>query len=222
MSEPRVEQPVTQPQPTFTEIMRKAFKGFFEPIAAFLNRIGIFPNTITLLGLVGHFAAGFLVIRGYISWAGLVLLVMAPIDALDGTMARLRGESTRFGAFVDSVTDRYSELVILGSLLLYFIFQNDWLSATGAYLAAAGSILVSYIRSRAESLGYQAKNGILSRMERYFILIPGLIFNIPIIAVWLIAIFSNLTAIQRILYVRRQAYAQSDTLNRKTKEPDKK
>jgi CDP-diacylglycerol--glycerol-3-phosphate 3-phosphatidyltransferase len=131
---------------------------------------------------------------------------MGPVDALDGTMARLRGEPTEFGAFVDSVTDRYSELVIFGGLLYYYLQQGEGLLAVLAYLAAAGSVLVSYTRARAQSLGVETKVGLLTRLERYLILSPALVFNIPHIALWILAVFTNLTALQRILDVRSKAH----------------
>lgn len=203
-----MEQAVKKEEPkTVTDYARAIFKGAFLPIAAFLNRLGIKPNTITILGLVGHVGGAVLAALGYMTWAGLLLLVMAPFDFLDGTMARLRGESSNFGAFVDSVTDRYSEFFILGGLLVYFLEHSNREGAMLVYLAAAGSLLVSYIRGRAEALGYDAKIGILSRLERYIVLIPGLVFNIPVAALWVIAVLSNVTAVQRILHVRRQAHA---------------
>ncbi|MEN4099736.1 MAG: CDP-alcohol phosphatidyltransferase family protein [Anaerolineaceae bacterium] len=187
-----------------TDIFRSVFKQAFEPIAAFLTRLGIYPNTITILGLAGHFIAAYLVVTGQLTIAGILLIVIAPFDFLDGMMARMRGESTRFGAFVDSVTDRYSELVIFGGLLLYFIQIENWLACALTYLAASGSILVSYIRARAESLHFDTSIGILTRLERYLVLIPALIFNIPVVAMWIIAILANLTALQRIHVVRQQ------------------
>ncbi len=134
---------------TFTDILRARFKGILEPVAAFLNKLGLMPNTATLLGLFGTTIAAFFLAAGHITIGGLILLFAAPIDALDGTMARLRGQSNVFGAFVDSVTDRYSELVIFGGLLIFYLQRHDWLGAGLTYLAAAGSILVSYIRARA-------------------------------------------------------------------------
>jgi len=116
----------------------------------------------------------------------------------------LRGHPTEFGAFVDSVTDRYSELVIFGGLLVHFVHVQNWLMATLVYLAAAGSVLVSYVRARAQSVGVETKVGILTRFERYLVLAPGLVFNIPQISLWILAIFTHITAVQRILDVRRQ------------------
>jgi CDP-diacylglycerol--glycerol-3-phosphate 3-phosphatidyltransferase len=137
---------------------------------------------------------------------GIFIFLMGPVDALDGTMARLRGEPTEFGGFVDSVTDRYSELVIFGGLLYYYTTQGEILPVMLAYLAAGGAVLVSYTRARAQSLGYDTKVGILTRMERYLVLAPCLVLNIPIVALWILAIFGNLTAIQRIFDVRHKAH----------------
>lgn len=138
-------------------------------------------------------------------------MLCGPLDALDGTIARLRGDPDKFGAFVDSVTDRYSELIIMGGLLVYFLLKNDLLSCGIVFLAAAGSVLVSYVKARAEALGYNAKVGILTRVERYIVLAPLLVANLPVIAVWIIAIFANFTALQRIWFVRKQAYAQLES-----------
>lgn len=191
---------------TFTDFLRARFKGVLEPIAGFLNRMGLMPNTATLLGLFGTTIGAFFLASGHIPTGGLIILAAAPLDALDGTMARLRGESSRFGAFVDSVADRYSELVIFGGLLAYYLQTQDWVGAGLTYLAAAGSVLVSYIRARAQSVGFETKIGIFSRVERFLVLIPCLILNVPWIAVAVIALFANITALQRIWHVRSQAY----------------
>lgn len=190
---------------TFTDILRLRFKGILDPMAAFLNRIGLYPNTVTILGLAGNTIGAFFLATGQISLGGVLVLLMGPVDALDGTMARLRGESSRFGAFVDSVTDRYSELVILGGLLIHFLNQGNALACALVYAAAAGSVLVSYVKARAEGLDFPVKIGILTRVERYLVLAPCLVFNQPMIALWIIAILANFTAVQRIFYVRRAA-----------------
>ncbi len=192
---------------TLTDFLRKKFKNILDPIAGFLNRLGLVPNTVTLLGLVGNAIGAYFLATGKITTGGIIILLMGPIDALDGTMARLRGESTLFGAFVNSVTDRYSELVIYLGLMIYFLQQQNWLACALVYLAAAGSVLVSYIRARAQSIGMDTKVGIFTRVERFIVLAPCLIFNQPMIALWAIAILANFTALQRILHVRKQAYA---------------
>ena len=194
---------------TFTDQMRARFKGILDPMGAFLNRLGLMPNTMTILGLVGNTAGAILLTQGELTIGGIVILLMGPVDALDGTMARLRGESGNFGAFVDSVTDRYSELVIFAGLLVYYLINDAWLLAGLTYFAAAGSVLVSYVRARGQSLGYETKVGILTRMERYMVLAPALIFHIPEVGLWIIAILANFTAFQRILDIRQQARNKS-------------
>jgi len=185
--------------------MRSRFHVILDLIGGFLNRLGLMPNTMTILGLVGNTFGAFLLAQGHMTYGGLVVFFMGFVDALDGTMARLRGMAGEFGAFVDSVTDRYSELVIFGGLLYYFAVEGDVLAVMLVFAAAAGSVLVSYIRSRGQSLGWDTKIGLLTRMERYMVLAPSLVFNIPIVGLWIIAIFANLTALQRILDVRKQA-----------------
>ncbi len=195
-------------QITFTDQMRLRFRGVLDPIGGFLNRIGLMPNTMTILGLLGNTLGAILLAQGRMTIGGLIILAMGPVDALDGTMARLRGEPSEFGAFVDSVTDRYSELVIFGGLLFYYIQQDNWMGALVTYLAAGGSVLVSYVRARASSLGYDTKVGILTRMERYLVLAPTLVLNIPLVGLWIIAILANITALQRIWDIRRQTRAK--------------
>jgi len=138
-----------------------------------------------------------------------VAMLMGPLDAVDGALARRQSRQTPFGAFLDSVTDRYDELVLLGGLLYYFSTAGNLTGIMLAYLAAAGAVLVSYTRARAEALGFEAKVGILSRVERYLILIPGLLFHIPLVSVSIIAVLGNLTAIQRLFHVRKQAEQQA-------------
>jgi CDP-diacylglycerol--glycerol-3-phosphate 3-phosphatidyltransferase len=191
-------------QLTLTEQMRERFKGILDPVGAFLNRLGLMPNTMTILGLVGNTAGAIFLAQGRMMLGGLLILAMGPVDALDGTMARLRGESSKFGSFIDSVTDRYSELVIFGGLLFYFIQQGDWMAALLTYAASMGAVLVSYVRARAQALGYDTKVGLLTRMERYLVLAPALVLNIPLIGLGIIAVLANLTAFQRILDIRRQ------------------
>ena len=171
-------------------------------------KLGLHPDTVTLLGLAGHAGAAYLAAIGKMSWAGVVILLTAPLDALDGAMARLKGNASKFGAFLDSVTDRYAEMFIFGGLLLYYIHLEDTLGCILVYLSVAGSIMVSYTRARAEALGFTAKIGIFSRVERYLVLIPALLFQIPRIGLWILAIFTNFTAIQRVIHVRRQAIAE--------------
>jgi CDP-diacylglycerol---glycerol-3-phosphate 3-phosphatidyltransferase len=196
----------TPAKKTFSDYLRLWFKWFLDPLGGFFNRLGLTPNMMTMLGLIGNSFGAYYLARGDMLTGGILVLLMTPIDALDGTMARLRGESSDFGAFVDSVTDRYSELIIYGGLLYHFLNLGDPLGGLLVFGAAAGSVLVSYVKARAEGLGYEAKVGLLTRVERYLVLAPSLVFNQLFIGLAIIALFANITALQRIWYVRRQAH----------------
>jgi CDP-diacylglycerol---glycerol-3-phosphate 3-phosphatidyltransferase len=196
---------------TFTDNMRLWFKGILNPLANFLNRIGLTPTAVTLTGVSGNVVGAILIANGQMLWGGVLVLLMGPMDALDGTLARMRGEPSNWGAFVDSVSDRYSELLVLGGLLYYYADQSNMLGVMLVFAAAAGSVLVSYTKARADSLKFDANIGVLTRMERYMILAPGLIMGyyfpmILMIAVAIIAILANITAFQRIWKVRKQGH----------------
>ena len=208
-----MDQPVLQKSPkTFSDLLRVRFKGVLDPIGAFLNKIGLTPNAMTLMGLAGHIGAAYLLARGEMVWGGVAVMVMGPFDALDGTMARLRGKTSRFGGFLDSVVDRYAELFLLGGLLFYYSGQQLWLPVMLVYAAAAGSVMVSYTRSRGETADFKVTAGLMTRVERYIVIVLSLLFNRPIIALWILAILGNLTALQRIWLVRKQAAAENDLI----------
>jgi len=196
---------------TFTDYLRLWFKWVLDPLGRFFNRLGLTPNMMTLLGMIGNSVGAYYLARGEMVTGGIFVLLMTPIDALDGTMARLRGESGDFGAFVDSVSDRYSELIIYGGLLYYFLDLGEPLGGMLTFGAAAGSVLVSYVKARAEGLGYGAKVGLLTRAERYIVLAPSLLFNQLHIGLAIIAVFANITALQRIWFVRKQAHEKMRT-----------
>ncbi len=122
-------------------------------MADFLNRIGLTPNSVTLLGVAGNIVAAYFVVRGQIMIGGIVMLIAWPIDALDGTMARLRGEASDWGAFVDSVSDRYSELIMLGALLYHFAMTNQHIAGS-RYFCCGGRVDPCFLR---ESPGRSAE-----------------------------------------------------------------
>jgi CDP-diacylglycerol--glycerol-3-phosphate 3-phosphatidyltransferase len=194
------------PKPTFSDRLRIIFKWIIEPIATFLNRTGLTPNSITLLGLAGTAVGAYLLSQGKMTLGAIVIFLFVIVDVFDGTMARLRGEPSDFGAFVDSVSDRYAEFITFGGLLYYFLTQGDAPGAMMTFAATAGSVLVSYVKARAEGLNFTAKVGLLSRVERYIVLIPLLLFNQPFWAVTVIAVLGNFTALQRIFHVRAQGH----------------
>jgi CDP-diacylglycerol--glycerol-3-phosphate 3-phosphatidyltransferase len=187
-----------------TDWLRVRTRGFIEPLADQFIRLGIHPNTMTLIGLAGNVLGAAFLARGDMTIGGLLILVSGPFDALDGAMARRLGKPTKFGAFVDSVNDRWSEMLIFMGLLFYYLQLGDMLSCLLVFAATMGSVMVSYTKARAESLGFDCNVGILTRMERYLIMAPALVFNVPKIALWVVALLANFTALQRMAHVRRQ------------------
>lgn len=196
---------------TPTDRMRARFKGVIEPLADFFIRLGVTPNMMTLAGLGLNIAGAVLVAGGQMTAGGLFILIGGPFDGLDGAMARRLGQPTRFGAFVDSVTDRWSEMLIFMGLLFYYLSSNHpqaLLYSLLVFLATMGSVMVSYTKARAETLGFDCNVGVLTRMERYLVMAPALVLNMPWLALWIVAILANVTALQRVWHVRQQARRQ--------------
>lgn len=189
---------------TFTDRLREVFKQPLARIGTALYKKGIEPNWLTLTGVAGTLIGSFFVARGQLVLGGIIILLMGPIDALDGAVARARGETEDYGAFVDSVSDRYIELFIYSGLMWYFLSENDLLGGFLSFWAGAGSFLVSYTRARAQSLGYETKVGLLTRFERMVVIGPAIVFNVPLVGVIMVAILANITALQRIGHMRQQ------------------
>lgn len=192
-------------QITFTDRLRINFGWVLNPAVEFLYKLGVHPNQLTFFGVLGSTGAAILASQGLFTWGGLVLLLTGPVDALDGALARRRGEAQAYGAFVDSVMDRYSELALYAGLLWAAQTRGDRLFVFAVYFAAFGSVLVSYVRARAQSLGFESKGGLFSRVERWLILVACLLLSQPFWGAALIAVGANMTAIQRIWWVRKQA-----------------
>jgi CDP-diacylglycerol--glycerol-3-phosphate 3-phosphatidyltransferase len=190
-----------------------------EALMSAIGRIPITPNQITVIGVVLTFFAAVLVSFGYLRWAGIVLIVGGTFDILDGALARSSGRAYPYGAFLDSTLDRYSEGAIYIGLAAYFAgtpgpLQRWLLLATIA--ALAGSFLVSYVRARAQSLGFVCESGVFARPERVVVTVVGLIFGGVVLyaVVFLLAILTNLTALQRIREVWLQGRAQRLAIER--------
>ena len=190
---------------TFTDLLRKMFGGLLSAIGEFLHKIGVSPNMITITGLVGTAYASYLIAIGNLTLGGFLVLLMGSVDALDGAVARARGDAEDFGAFVDSISDRYSELFTYAGLLWHFIYQENFQASLVTFFALSGSMLVSYVRARAQSLGFETKVGILTRVERILVVGPSVWFGFPLVGIWIVAIGANITALQRIVHVRSQA-----------------
>ena len=153
-------------------------------VAAWLRWTGLTPNMLTIIGLLLNIVVAAVLARGYLFVGGILVIGAGLFDLLDGAMARVTEQTTPFGAFLDSTLDRFSEAILYGGLLIY--------------ATICGSLMVSYARARAEGLGYKLQNGLLARPERIIIFAAGLILGHVVYALWFLAIFTNVTACQRI------------------------
>jgi len=187
-----------------SELARKYCRFFLEPAARFISWTKISPNLISLIGFLLTVGVAFVIGAGYLRLGGLLVLAAAGFDALDGTLARLTGRTSRFGAFLDSTLDRLSEAVIFLGLFVYFVGQDAQTELILIYATVVGSLMVSYARARAEGIGVILKDGLLTRFERVGLLVVGLVFNMfLVIILWGLAIFTNFTAVQRMWLVWR-------------------
>jgi CDP-diacylglycerol--glycerol-3-phosphate 3-phosphatidyltransferase len=192
------------PKPqSLSESLRPKVAGILQPIGRWLIRLGISANAITITGTLLMAVVGVLLASGQFQLGGVLVILSAPLDALDGTVARLSGVKSKFGAFLDSTSDRYADGFILLGLMLYGLNQRqDWIVIL-AFVAVWGSLLVSYTRARAEGLNLECKIGLLTRMERFVIIVVMLVTNLILPGLVVLAVLTHVTALQRILYVRR-------------------
>ncbi len=173
-------------------------------LGEFLSGLGLTPNMVTAIGLVLNLVTAVIIARGQLQWGGVMLLVASGFDMLDGAVARASGTVTKFGGFLDSTLDRYSEAVVYAGVLYYLLGTDDSLAgALLVFAATAGSLLISYARARAEAAGFRASVGLLARPERVLVLAIGLIFGQLIAALWILALGTHLTVWTRIAHVWR-------------------
>ena len=192
-----------------SEIRKALAYRLTESVVRFLSKTPITPSAITWFGFLLTAGAAALIITGHLLVAGLVVLIAGFFDILDGALARRTNQATRFGAVLDSTLDRLSEAVLLLGILILYARES---SITGILLVGAaliGSLLVSYIRARAEALGLECQAGLFTRVERVIVLALGLLLSqinyaFLFIALAIIVVFSFFTAGQRLVYVWRQ------------------
>jgi len=175
-----------------------------DPIVFLLAKAHISPNALTLAGVLGSAGAAVLLARGEFLAGGIVVLAAGALDILDGALARATGRVTRFGAVFDSVMDRVSEAAVLFGLLYYYAGRDAREESLLIFAALAGSMLVSYIRARGEILGLPIREGLFTRAERVVVIGLGAIIGQVRIALWILAILANLTALQRFYLVWRK------------------
>jgi soluble lytic murein transglycosylase len=182
---------------------RESVRLWSDPLGRVLFRLRLRPNHLTVIGLVVSFFAAAAFISGHLLGAGLLLLLAGLCDLLDGSLARVSGQVTAFGAFLDSVIDRYSDLIVLLGIVVLFARMPHIRGALVAMAGLVGSVMVSYTRARAESIGVDCKVGVMERPERMLCLIAGAVLDLLEPALWVLAVLANLTALQRIVATRR-------------------
>ncbi len=196
---------------TLTDQLRARTRFIIDPVVELLARYKMGPDFLTVLGFLTHLLFAYLIGIGEFRWAALAIALLSPLDALDGALARKLGRKQGgFGAFLDSSLDRLAEIVLFGGFIYYYYHAADPLMLAVAYLAGTGSLMVSYARSRAEGLGYEAKIGILSRVERYVVMVVLLALNLPQFALIILAVFTYFTFFQRMWAVWSQTRESSE------------
>ncbi|MDT7550899.1 MAG: CDP-diacylglycerol---glycerol-3-phosphate 3-phosphatidyltransferase [Actinomycetota bacterium] len=195
--------------------LRPAVGRIVGPLAARLLRLGITPDMVTIAGAVGAVAASLgLLARGHFFWGGVLVTVAVLTDALDGTMARLRGPAGSWGAFLDSTLDRIADASIFCALVIWYAGKGDdqLLLGVSLFCLVAGAV-TSYAKARAEGLGMTCNVGLAERVERLILVLAGVCLAgigldvaLPI-ALWVLAVASAITVGQRLAEVHRQATA---------------
>jgi len=187
--------------------VRQYCRKVLEPVAGKLSFWGVSPMYVTIAGLAFSVLGGISFARGSFRLAGLWCLLAGICDMTDGAVARYSGRTSAHGAFVDSVSDRYSESVILLGIFWHFVFRAPSAAAQlGVFLALSGSLLVSYAKARAEGLGEECRTGFMERPERMVVIIVAAFLGawIMIPALWLLGVSAHATAAQRAWYVGRK------------------
>jgi CDP-diacylglycerol--glycerol-3-phosphate 3-phosphatidyltransferase len=189
--------------------LQNGFVNLLTPLIKILTSRGINPNSFTVAGLIITSMAAVAFMMGHLRLGGFLILLGGLCDTIDGSLARFANKATHFGAMFDSAVDRYSEFVMFFGMGVYFVMLKDYPTSVVAFFALCGSIMVSYSRARAESLGFDSRVGIMQRPERIVFLGLGALIHPGALkfAIWLVAVFANFTALQRI----RHAYKQSET-----------
>ena len=183
----------------FSRLLQKSVRAGAQRFASAAQLVRVSPNVLTLVGLLITAGAAVLIALGLLMPAGLVMLLAGSFDILDGAVARASGKTHRYGAFLDSTADRYGEGIVYLGLLYFFLMRNH--QDLQVFLIAAallGSLLVSYVRARAQSLGFTCDVGWFARPERVVITAAGLLVNQMTIVLWILAIATNATALQRV------------------------
>ncbi len=181
------------------------------PIVGILSRRGITPNILTLINLILNIAAAYVIATGHFLSGGVLILGSGLFDLLDGALARFTKKTTKFGAVLDSTVDRISEAATLCGLVVWYLPQEGATLEIVLILGVLiGSFLVSYVRARAEGLGWQCQVGLFTRAERVIVLAIGLLAYQVFIALCILAVFISITVAQRLIYLWQQERTKGD------------
>jgi peptidoglycan lytic transglycosylase len=186
---------------------RETIRAWTDPVGRALFHLHLRPNHLTIMGLGVSFVASAAFVVGRTRLGGFLVVLAGLFDFFDGSLARVSGQVTPFGAFLDSVIDRYSDLLVLLGIVVLFARMPNMRGAVAAMAALVGSLMVSYTKARAESIGIECNVGFMERPERMICLIAGALFDVLEIALWVLALLANITAVHRILFTRRAARA---------------
>ncbi len=189
---------------TLTKAIGAACNTVIRLIVRGLALSRIHPNVLTFFGLLVNVGAAALLAYGWFRTAGLVIIAAGLFDMVDGRVARETNQVTRFGGFFDSVLDRYSDLVLLMGMLVYYASINRFFYVVLTAVVMTASVMVSYTRARAECTIERCKVGFMERPERVVLLIIGALFDRMAPVLWVIAILGNLTVIHRVIYTWRE------------------
>lgn len=182
---------------------RDVSRPTLEAISRALAKWNISPNAVTYLGLVLTVGVAVLAALGEIQWAGVAYVFAAVCDALDGTLARVSGKGSRFGAFLDSTIDRFEESIVFLGLTVYYSLVGGLLELPLLLVVAVASLMVSYTRARAEAVGVECKVGFMTRPPRVAIMIIAMLLNQVLIGLIVLAITALFTAFHRMYHVWR-------------------
>jgi CDP-diacylglycerol---glycerol-3-phosphate 3-phosphatidyltransferase len=174
-----------------------------EPVARVLLGARVRPNQLTVLGLCVSALSALAFASDRQRWGGVLLGLSGACDILDGALARASGQASPFGAFLDSVLDRYSDMLVLAGLIVLFGRVGRGVDVVATLAALVGTVMVSYTRARAESIGVECKVGVMERGERLLVLIAGALADLMVPAIWVVAVGANVTAAQRIFHTWR-------------------
>ena len=188
-----------------SKIIGKICTAILDTLVKGISKLGVGPNLLTFFGFLITILSAIYLAQGNFFYAGIVIIFSGIFDMLDGRLARITNNVTRFGAFFDSVLDRYSDMILFLALMIYYIKNQQMIYVLLSGIVMIGAIMTSYTRARAESLVPTCKVGFLERPERLVLLIIGTIFGRMAAVLWVMAVLSNLTVVHRILHTWKES-----------------